>query len=225
MTDRRELPKPPSKGPRGRFQEHDPERAAGAGDGLLADRMSMAMAAGKLDEFMEREFGDNEGARRMAQMMMGFSGMMPMGGGMADMAGAMSGAMSDNSAAPSGEGAKEPGSVGDDPSTSGPQHVLSEDVMQAVGNGDVSALKDMLMKEYAQRTGVDPEELRGKPVKAAQPQVGDQPQSGEAPQWGVEKALLDALLAIANDNSVTLDWVFERALKLYVRDYKATGRM
>ncbi len=69
------LPKPPNSafGRKNRFEQPD-EQAA-----LLADRMAAAMAEGKLDEFIKQEMPDNDYARQLASMMMGMTGMMPMG--------------------------------------------------------------------------------------------------------------------------------------------------
>jgi len=56
---------------RKRFEEQ------GEDGGLIADKLAAAMAEGKIDEFMKQELPDNEYARKLAQMMMGISGMMP----------------------------------------------------------------------------------------------------------------------------------------------------
>ena len=69
---------------------------------------------------------------------------------------------------------------------------------------------EILRREHAKRSA-DPE------------QVPEQ-ESGEG-QSSLEKQLLDDLVKIAADNSVTLDWLISRALALYVRDYTATGRL
>ncbi|GBD99111.1 hypothetical protein BMS3Abin07_01143 [bacterium BMS3Abin07] len=70
------LPTPPST-PFGRKKrpEHAEEKSP-----LLTDRLATAMAEGKLNEFLEKEMPENEHARKLAEMMMGMTGMMPMQG-------------------------------------------------------------------------------------------------------------------------------------------------
>src|SRR6266540_6002203 len=78
MADKdKPLPKPPNKafGNKKRFEEEDDQST------LIADRMAAAMAEGKLDEFIKQELPDNEYARNLVSMMMGMTGMLPMGGG------------------------------------------------------------------------------------------------------------------------------------------------
>ncbi len=41
----------------------------------------------------------------------------------------------------------------------------------------------------------------------------------------IDKELIDALIKIAGENSVTLDWMILRAIRLYVQDYEKTGRL
>ncbi len=69
------LPKPPNSafGRKNRFEQPDEQPT------LMADRMAGAMAEGKLDEFIKQEMPDNEYARSLASMMMGMTGMLPMG--------------------------------------------------------------------------------------------------------------------------------------------------
>lgn len=84
------------------------------------------------------------------------------------------------------------------------------DLRETVDAGDVRGVMEILRREHAKRSA-DPE------------QVPEQ-ESGEG-QSSLEKQLLDDLVKIAADNSVTLDWLISRALALYVRDYAATGRL
>jgi hypothetical protein len=37
--------------------------------------------------------------------------------------------------------------------------------------------------------------------------------------------LIDALIQIARDNSVTVDWLILRAIKVYVHEYQKTGKL
>jgi hypothetical protein len=46
-----------------------------------------------------------------------------------------------------------------------------------------------------------------------------------APHPAIDKDVIDALIQIASDNSVTLDWIILRAIKLYVQEYQKTGRL
>jgi hypothetical protein len=41
----------------------------------------------------------------------------------------------------------------------------------------------------------------------------------------IDKELIDALVRIAADNSVTLDWIIFRAVKVYVEEYRKTGKL
>ena len=41
----------------------------------------------------------------------------------------------------------------------------------------------------------------------------------------IDKELIEALVQIANDNSVTLDWIILRAIKVYVQEYQRTGKL
>jgi len=65
------LPRPP-KTPFGR-RRAEPD----GGQDLLADKMAEAAALGKLDEFISHELPNSEHARKLAEMMMGMTGMMP----------------------------------------------------------------------------------------------------------------------------------------------------
>ena len=71
------LPKPPST-PFGRKRAGEQREEQ---EPLTADRMAAAMAEGKIEEFLKKEMPDNEHARKLANMMMGMSGMMPAGAG------------------------------------------------------------------------------------------------------------------------------------------------
>jgi hypothetical protein len=41
----------------------------------------------------------------------------------------------------------------------------------------------------------------------------------------IDKDLIDAMIQIAQDNNVTLDWMILRAIKVYVQDYQKTGKL
>jgi hypothetical protein len=41
----------------------------------------------------------------------------------------------------------------------------------------------------------------------------------------IEKELVDAMIKIAKDNSVSADWIILRAIKVYVEEYRRTGKL
>ena len=50
------------------------------------------------------------------------------------------------------------------------------------------------------------------------------PAGGEG-RAGIDAAIIDELIRIAADNDVTVDWLMLRAVKLYVEEYRKTGRL
>jgi len=193
------LPKPPNK-PFGRKNafEHEDEPSS-----LIADRMAAAMAEGKLEDFLKQEMPDNEYARNLASVMMGMTGMMMPSG-----------------AEPSGHQAPGPKAV-TPPADTAPEQIPSaedipEDVKKAVQSGDMQGLMEMLRREHRKRM---PEAEPGSTeTSEAQPS-----QASNMP--AIDKDLIDELIKIAADNSVSLDWMILRAIKVYVQEYKKTGRL
>jgi hypothetical protein len=194
------LPKPPStpftrKKTGEHREEHEP---------LTADRMAQAMAEGKLDEFLQKEMPDNEAARKMATMMMGMTGMMPMGGP----------PIAPTSPAPEQPSLSHEMNAAEQIS---PPGEVPEDVRKAIESGDVKGLKDLLRREYLKRTPgatfVSNEEVAAPPP----------PQASGMPT--IDKELIDAMIQIAKDNSVTMDWMILRAIKVYVEEYRKTGKL
>jgi hypothetical protein len=193
------LPKPPNSafGRKSRVEQPD-EQAT-----LLSDRMAAAMAEGKLDEFIKQEMPDNEYARNLTSMMMGMTGMLPIGGAPIK--------------TPPVEQQQEPTkSVQIEqvlPATEIPAEVL-EDVRIAIEGGDVKSLMELLRREHSKRTpGSDPdttEEANAAPSNA---------------QPAIDKDQVDALLQIAKDNGVSVDWLILRAIKVYVQEHQKTGRL
>jgi len=169
---------------------------------LLADRMAAAMAEGKLDEFLKQEMPDNEYARNLATMMMGMTGMMPEGGA----------AVSSHPA----ENGEQPRSLENETSGQTPSaEDVPGDVKKAIQGGDARGLMDLLRREHQKRRpGADTKPAE-EAAAAFQP-VG---------QPTIDKELIDALIRIATENSVTLDWIMLRAIKLYVQEYQKTGRL
>ncbi len=189
------LPKPPST-PFGRkraFEENENK------DTLMADQMAMAMAEGKLDEFLRSNIPDNEYARKLADMMMSMTGIMPAGG--------FSG----------GPAAKKEGHA-EKPGTEKPQKPASnvqppDDVVTAAEAGDVKSLMDILKREHKKRQGIEDAEAEETKQESASVE-------GQAV---IEKEIIEQIIKIASDNNLTLDWIFFRAVKRYVQEYKKTG--
>jgi len=193
------LPKPPNSafGRKNRFEQPD-EQAA-----LLTDRMASAMAEGKLDEFIKQEMPDNEYARNLTSMMMGMTGMLPMEG-------------APIAPSPAEQHPQSSASVPTEqvlPAAEAPAEVL-EEVRKAIEGGDVKSLMELLGQEHRKRTpGSEPgttEEAIAAPSSA---------------QPAIDKDQVDALLQIAQDNSVSVDWLILRAIKVYVQEYQKTGRL
>lgn len=196
------LPKPPKTpfGKRRAGEDEEPRQP------LMADRMAMAMAEGKLDEFMKENLPDNEQARQLAMMMMSMTGMgsmmLPMG-----------------FPAPGQESAAE-ARVDDQPGQgqeTGQETPVPEDVMKAVHAGDMHQLMELLRREHQKRTG---SEIPPPPPASPAGDTG----FNTAPA-GIEKEVLDQLLEIASANSVSLDWLILRAMKVYIEEYRKTGRL
>jgi predicted amidohydrolase YtcJ len=194
------LPKPPSTPfTRKRAGQHNEEQ-----EPLTADRMAQAMAEGKLDEFLQKEMPDNEAARKMATMMMGMTGMMPMGGpAMAP----PSPAQQQPTSSPEMNASEQIAPPGDVP----------EDVRRAIESGDVKGLKDLLRREYLKRTPGATFDTSEEAVAPPPPQASGMPT--------IDKELIDAMIQIAKDNSVTMDWMILRAIKVYVEEYRKTGKL
>ena len=191
MSDQEKpLPKPP-KTPFG--WKRSEEETGGQGQ-LMADQLAMAMAEGKLDEFMRQNMPDNEHARRLAMMMMGMTGMMPPDA--FPEAAQDAGQQIPVQAAGTAEGEEVP-----------------DDVRQAIMSGNMEELKGLLMREHQKRTGIVID-----PLQTAIPGLSTAPA-------GIEKEMLDQLISIASANSVTLDWLIMRALKVFVTEYQKTGRL
>ncbi len=220
--DKKPLPKPPST-PFGRKKGFGDEEN---NEELIADKMGMAMAGGSIEEFMNKEIGDNANARKLASMMMGMSGMSP------------GGVTAQSSPVPPEKQEIGTQEVGDSPSTPPP-----EEMVKAAMSGDIKNLAQMLKKEHLRRQGVSSEgPPEGSPEKSENTQGKAQHEPGEvesippgdatpeavpeaAPEAQMEKETLVKLIKIASDNKVSVDWVISRALKLYVRDYEGTGRI
>ncbi|MGC1456088.1 MAG: hypothetical protein WA946_12960, partial [Nitrospirota bacterium] len=155
------------------------------------------------DEFIKQEMPDNEYARSLAGMMMGMTGMMPMGSAPT--------APSPVEQQPQSSGNAPGDQALPEPET--PAEVL-EEAKKAIEGGDVKGLMGLLRQEHRKRTpGSDP----GTPEELMATPPPDQP--------AIDKDQVDALLQIAKDNSVTVDWLILRAIKVYVQEYQKTGKL
>lgn len=189
------LPKPPST-PFGR--KRHPEEGD-AGTPLLADQLAAAAAEGRLDEYLEQEMPGNEYARSLTKMMLGMTGMLPAEIGKGDYAGHAA----EDGDSPPGHSVSHPAAP-------------PEDLLRAVQSGDAKAVSGILERELKKRaTGEAPD---GDSPPASE---GDSP-SGPAV---MEKEVLNGMIKIASENDVSLDWLVVRALKVYIEEYKKSGRL
>ncbi len=200
MSDKeRPLPKPPHKafGRKNKFEEQGEQGT------LLADRMAAAAAEGRLNEFLKREMPDNEYARNLASMMMGMTGMMP-----------NTPASPDPSREKQGEQRIEGPAV-----ESGEQSPeVPEDVRSAIRGGDIQGLMNLLRREHEKR---NPDSPLLKAEEKSESPPAQQP--GLIPT--IDRETIDSLVKIALENSVSLDWIILRSIKLYVQEYRKTGRL
>jgi hypothetical protein len=193
------LPKPPNKafGRKNKFEQENESSS------LMADRMAAAMAEGTLDEFIKQEMPDNEYAKSLASMMMGMTGMLPMEGAR-------------TTQPPVEQRPRPSGSMPTElapPATEMPAEVL-EDVRKAIDSGDVKGLMELLQQEHRKRTPGSEPGMREEAVAMPSPA-----------QPAIDRDQIDALLQIAKDNSVSVDWLILRAIRVYVQEYQKTGKL
>jgi hypothetical protein len=191
----RDLPKP-KKTPFGKNRHED----EGQDDLLMADRMALAAAEGRLDECLEQEIPEGEYARKLTTMMMGMTGILPQEGASAD-----DHQKSSTSKAADTERVSE--------GVAAP--AVPEDVAAAARAGDVEQLKELLAREKGCRTA-------GRAMAAEEDRTPGEVQPSPSI---FQKDLLDALIRVAADNGLTVDWLLARALKLYLEEYQKTGRL
>ena len=91
---------------------------------------------------------------------------------------------------------------------------VPDDVRQAIMGADLEGLMGLLRREYQKRN----------PDSAAEPREEASPIPA-ASQPGIDKETIDALVSIASDNSLSLDWIMLRAIKVYVQEYLKTGKL
>jgi hypothetical protein len=101
-------------------------------------------------------------------------------------------------------------------------------VLAAIQQGDVANLMGILRAEHAKRNALGAEE-GGSPQSPAAlssaPSGAPPAGAGPAGPAGIDTAIIDELLRISADNDVTVDWLMLRAVKLYVEEYRKTGRL
>ena len=216
MTDSdRPLPTPP----RSRFGS-DSREEAGPASSMISDRMSLAAAEGRLEEFLQHEIPEGDHARNLAMMMMGMSGMLP-----TEMPSGPPPAAAAHPATPSAS----------DPPIASSAEVPPE-VLAAVQQGDVANLMGILRAEHVKRAGLSAPESAA-PRSSPDPSTSRAPDPAPVPptsfstapagegRAGIDAAIIEELIRISADNDVTVDWLMLRAVRLYVEEHRKTGRL
>jgi len=191
------LPKPP-RTPFGRKRNFEQDER----ESLMADEMAKAAAEGNLEKFLESELPDSKYARDLAKMMMGMTGMYT-----PDSSSVQSENTAENISGKESPASDDQGSIPGTP---------PEDVLQATRTGDVKGLMELLAREHKKRTV-------GSGEIPAQDKTPSSTSSSENPS--IEKDIIDQLIKIASDNDISAEWLFFRALKRYVEEYKRTGNL
>jgi hypothetical protein len=183
---------------------------------MISDRMALAAAEGRLEEFLQHEIPGGDAARNLALMMMGMSGMLPM-----EIPAEPPQAISTHSPAPPGSDAQDAVAA-----------EVPPEVLAAIQQGDVANLMGILRAEHAKRSGLDAasDEAPQAPAtsSAARPTVPSPlppASTSVAGPAGIDAAIIDELIRISADNDVTVDWLMLRAVKLYVEEYRKSGRL
>jgi hypothetical protein len=89
-----------------------------------------------------------------------------------------------------------------------------QEILKAVRSGDVKSLTELLAREHRKRM-----------PDATASKISEENTARFLEQPGIEKELIEQMMKIAADNSLTPDWVLIRALKVYVREYQRTGQL
>lgn len=205
------LPKPPTTpfGRKKRYEQPEPEQP------LMADRLAMAMAEGTLDEYLQKEVYDNEYAKALTMMMMGMTGLVPPGVAPGAGQGLGQERGEGGAAEAPSEGSGEAAPTTEPPAAHAAPAAPPEDLIAATLSGDVKNVMELLYREHKK---LNPDSA------FAAPQA-EETTSGLLAQSPEEKEIIDQLVAIAGQNSLPLDWVILRALKLYIQEYGKTGRL
>ena len=192
------LPKPKST-PFGRKRAFENDRQDDSS--LLADELAMAASGGKLEEFIKDRLPDSEQARKLAEMMMGMTGMMPP---------PVSGQPVKKQKETGQAEAEGAGADDEKPKVQPP-----DDVVNAVQSSDVKGLIDLLKREHHKRTGTVPDEVS----------TGGTASAPSNPPAMIEKQIIEELINISSSNGLSLDWVCFRPMKRYVEEYRKTGNL
>jgi hypothetical protein len=183
---------------------------------MISDRMALAAAEGRLEEFLQHEIPPGDHARNLAMMMMGMSGMMP---------------MEIPAELPQAGSLRSPPPPASATEAAGAPEVPPE-VLAAIQQGDVANLMGILRAEHAKRSAPGPAAEQAPPMPAPASAAGPHlppPEPSAAPSAagpaGIDAGIIDELIRISADNDVTVDWLMLRAVKLYVEEYRKTGRL
>lgn len=94
------------------------------------------------------------------------------------------------------------------------QAEVPDDMRQAIIGGDIQSVMGLLQREHQKRNpdaAVEPREEASPAPAAGQPTI--------------DKETIDSLAGIASENSLSLDWIILRAIKVYVQEYLKTGKL
>jgi len=190
------LPQPPKKPFQRRrsFQENSPEEP------LLADKLMRAGAEGTLEELMTQELPDSEYSKKLTELLMGLTGMMPTVNNLDHDHKDRKGTSAKNRTI---SREKEPHY--DEP---------PEDIKQVVQSGDIKLLMELLYREHKKRMPDSESELSfdKNDHRSQKPSV-------------VNKNLFDQMISIAAEHNVKQEWLLMRAIRLYIDEYNRTGRL
>lgn len=192
----RPLPQPPKRPfqRRGSFQEDSSEGP------LLADRLMRASAEGTLEKLMTQELPDSEYGRKLSELLMGLTGMMPPVNNLNHDHKDRKGTSAENRSI-----SRETESYSDEP---------PEDIQKAVQSGDVNLLMELLYREHKKRMPDSEAELFFDK---------NDPRSQKPPV--VDKDLFDQMISIAAEHNVSQEWLLMRAIRLYIDEYNRTRRL
>jgi hypothetical protein len=192
----RPLPQPPKRPFQRRrtFQENSSEEP------LLADELMRASAKGTLEELMTQELPDSEYSKKLVELLMGLTGMMPpVHNRNHDQKDRKSTFPKDRTI----------------PQETEPRYDKPpEDIQQAVQSGDIKLIMELLYREHKKR-------MPDSDSKLSFDKHDHQSQNAAV----VNKNLFDQMISIAADHNVSQEWLLMRAMRLYIDEYNRTGRL
>jgi hypothetical protein len=92
----------------------------------------------------------------------------------------------------------------------------SAGVREAAQAGDVRGLIEMLRQEHLKRSGGGTGPADEIPAQTTSVSDG---------LTSLEREVLDQIIALAREHKVSPDWIILRSLKLYIEEYRRTGRL